>query len=65
MESFCLIPSFLQSSCVTCAANCGPLLEMMASGNPVHFQILSSSSWLVCSAVMVLLQGDKMIALLC
>ena len=37
----------------------------MASGNPVHFHTLSSSSWLVCSAVMVLLQGDKMIALLC
>ena len=65
VESFCLIPSFLQSSYVTCAANCGPLSEMMASGNPVHFQTLSSSSWLVCSAVMVLLQGDKMIALLC
>jgi formate/nitrite transporter FocA (FNT family) len=28
------------------------------------FQTLSTSNWLVCSAVMVLLQGDKMIALL-
>ena len=65
IESFCLIPSFLQSSCVSCAANCGPLSEMIASGNPVHFQTLSSNSWLVCSAVMVLLQGDKIIALLC
>ena len=65
MESFCFIPSFLQSSCVTCAANCGPLSEMMASGNPVRFHTLSSSSWLVCSAVIVLLQGDKIIALLC
>ena len=50
---------------MTCAANCGPLSEMMASGNPVRFHTLSSSSWLVCSAVMVLLQGDKIIALLC
>ena len=65
IDSFCLIPSFLQSSCVTCAANCGPLSEMMASGNPVHFHTLSSSSWLVCSAVIVLLQGDRIIALLC
>ena len=65
VESFCLIPSFLQSSCVTCATNCGPLSEIMASGNPVCFYMLSSSSWLVCSAMMVLLQGDKIIALLC
>jgi hypothetical protein len=37
---------------------------MIALGKPVHFQTLSTSSWLVYSAVMVLLQGDKMIALL-
>ena len=48
---------------MTCAANCGPLSEMMASGNPVRFHTLSSSSWLVCSAVIVLLQEDKIIAL--
>jgi len=30
----------------------------------MHFQTLSMRSWLVCSAVMVALQGDKMIALL-
>ena len=65
VKSFCLIPSFLQSSYVTCATNCGPLSEMMASENLVCFHMLSSNSWLVCSAVMVLLQGDKIIALLC
>ena len=64
MDIFCLIPSFLQSSCVTCAVNCGPWSEIIALGKPVHFQTLSTSNWLVCSAVMVLLQGDKMIALL-
>ena len=64
MESFCLIPSFLQSSCVTYAANCGPLSEMMTSGNPVCFHMLSNSNWLVCSVVMVLLHRDRIMALL-
>src|SRR5437588_7473884 len=64
VDSFCLIPSFLQSSCVTCAANCGPRSEIIALGKLVRFQTLSTSNWLVCSAVMVLLQGDRMIALL-
>src|SRR5947209_19942699 len=64
VDSFCLIPSFLQSSCVTCVANCGPQSEIIALGKPVHFQTLSTSNWLVCSAVIVLLQGDRMIALL-
>src|SRR5437660_9823295 len=63
IDSFCIIPSFLQSSYVTYAANCGPQSEMIALGKLVHFQILSTSSWLVCSAVMVLLQEDRMIAL--
>src|SRR5579863_10219279 len=36
----------------------------MVRGKPVHFHMLSNSSWLVCSAIMVLWQGDKMIALL-
>jgi hypothetical protein len=64
VDSFCMIPSFLQSSCITCAANCGPLSKMIALGKPVCFQTLSTSSWLVYSTVMVLLQGDRMIALL-
>ena len=64
MDSFCLILSFLQSSYVTCAANCGPQSEIIALGKPIHFQTLSTSNWLVCSAMMVLLQGDRMIALL-
>jgi len=64
IESFCLIPSFLQSSWVTCAANCGPRSDMIVKGKPVHFHTLFMRSWLVCSAVMVALQGDKMIALL-
>ena len=64
MDSFCLIPSFLQSSCVTCAVNCGPQSKIIALGKPVCFQTLSISNWLVCSAVMILLQGDRMIALL-
>src|SRR5437879_10638805 len=64
VDSFCLIPSFLQSSCVTCAANCGPQSEIITLGKPVHFQTLSTSNWLVCSTVMVLLQRDRMIALL-
>ena len=46
------------------AANCGPLSEMMALGKPVRFQTLSRSNWLVCSAVMVLWQGERMMALL-
>jgi hypothetical protein len=45
-------------------ANCGPWSEIIALGKPVHFQTLSISSWLVCSVVMVLLQGDRMIVLL-
>ena len=31
VDSFCLIPNFLQNSCVTWAANCGPRSEIMAS----------------------------------
>src|SRR5437588_4981819 len=64
VDSFCLIPSFLQSSCITCATNCGPWSEIIALGKLVHFQTLSTSNWLVCSAVMVLWQGDSIIALL-
>src|SRR5207302_9499249 len=64
VDSFCLIPSFLQSSCVTCTVNCGPRSEIIALGKPVRFQTLSISNWLVCSTVMVLLQRDRMIALL-
>src|SRR5579863_3842953 len=58
------IPSFLHSSCVVCAANCGPRSEIMVRGKPVCFHMLSNSSWLVCSAVMVLWHRDKIIALL-
>jgi len=54
VDNFCLILSFLHSSCVTCAANCGPQSEMIALGMPVLFQTLPTSSWLVCSAVIVL-----------
>jgi hypothetical protein len=64
MDSFYLIPSFLQSSCVTYTANCDPRSEIITLGKPIHFQTLSTSSWLVYSAVIVLLQGDRMIALL-
>ena len=64
VDSFCLISSFLQSSCVTCAANCGPRSDIIAIGNPVHFQTLSSSNWLVSTAVIFLLQGKRIIALL-
>src|SRR6266705_7176327 len=64
VDSFCLIPNFLQSSWVTCAANCGPRSDMIVKGKPVRFQTLSMRSWLVCSTVMVVLQGDRMIALL-
>ena len=64
VDSFCLIPSFLESSYVTCAANCGSWSKIITLGKPVHFQMLSTSNWLVCSAIMVLLQGDRIIALL-
>src|SRR6266581_6123074 len=64
VDSFCLIPSFLQSSWVTCAANCGPQSDMIVKGKPMRFHTLSMSSWLVWSAVIVALQGDRMIALL-
>jgi len=49
---------------VTCAANCGLRLDMIVRGKPMHFHMLSMRSWLVCSAVIVTLQGDRMIALL-
>jgi len=49
---------------VTCAANCGPRSDMILKGKPMCFHTLSMRSWLVCSAMMVALQGDKMIALL-
>jgi len=65
VDNFCLIPSFLQSSCVTCAANCGPRSKIIAAGKPVRFHTLSKSSWLVSTAVIFLLQGKRMIALLC
>jgi hypothetical protein len=64
IDSFYLIPNFLQSSYVTCAANCGPQSKIIVLGKPIHFQTLSTSSWLICSVVMVLLQRDRMIALL-
>jgi len=49
---------------VTCAANCGPRSDIIVKGKPVRFHTLSIRSWLVCSAVIVALQGDRMIALL-
>ena len=64
MDNFCLIPSFLHSSCVTCAANCGPRSEIITAGNPVRFHTLSSSNWLVSIAVIFLFQGERIIALL-
>ena len=36
--------------------------KCLALGKPVHFQTLSRSNWLVCSAVMVLWQGERMMA---
>ena len=50
---------------MTCAANCGPQSEIIAKGKPVRFHILSRSSWLVSTAVIFLLQGERIIALLC
>src|SRR5437660_357240 len=64
VDSFCLILSLLQSSYVTCMVNCGPWSKIIALGKPVCFQTLSTSSWLIYSIVMVLLQRDRMIALL-
>src|SRR6266705_589405 len=37
---------------------------MIVKGKPVRFHTLFIRSWLVCSAVIVALQGDRMIALL-
>ena len=65
VDSFCLIPNFLHNSCVACAANCGPQSDIIIEGNPVCFQTLSSSNWLVSTAMMFLLHGDRIIALLC
>src|ERR1700742_2658779 len=65
VESLCSIPSFRHNSRVTCAANWGPRSEIILRGNPVRFHTLSRRSWLVCSAVIVLRHGDKIIALLC
>jgi len=64
VDNFCLIPNFCQNSWVTYAANCRPWSKMIVKGKLVHFQTLSISDWLVCSVVIVLWQGNKIMALL-
>src|SRR5207302_10419439 len=46
------------------AVNFGPCSEINTLLKTVNFLTLSISVWLICSAVMVLLQGDRIIALL-
>src|SRR6201999_2865441 len=46
-------------------ANWGPRSEIILRGNPIRFHTLSKRSWLVCSAVIVLWHGDRIMALLC
>jgi len=64
VDNFCLIPSFLHNSCITCVANCGPWSDIIVEGKPVRFQTLSNSNWLVLTVVIFLLHGERIIALL-
>ena len=59
-----LMPSLLQISCMTFEANWGPLSEMTCSGSPMCLQMLSRYNCAVLSAVIVLLHGVMMTALL-
>ena len=59
-----LTPSFSQTSCMTLNVNWGPLSEITWCGSPVLLQISSIYNLDVSSAVIVLLQGVTMMALL-
>src|ERR1700761_6753895 len=59
-----LTPSFCQTSCMTCEANWGPLSDITWHGSPVLLQTFFIYNSDVSSAVIVLLQGVTMVALL-
>ncbi len=59
-----LTPSFVQISCMTFDANCGPQSDITWRGSPVLLQTFSRYNLEVSSAVMVLLQGLIIVALL-
>ena len=64
MDIVDLTPSLFQISCMTFEANWGPLSDMTCCGRPVRLQTLSRYNCAVSSAVIVLLQGVTMTALL-
>ena len=57
-------PSNFQISCITFDANCGPLSEITCLGRPVRLQTWSMYNFDVSSAVMDLVHGAMMVALL-
>src|SRR5712691_10170879 len=59
-----LTPSLAHTSCMTFEANCGPRSDITWCGNPVRRQTLSIYSLAVSSAVIVLVHGVTMVALL-
>src|SRR5882757_2851778 len=59
-----LMPSFPHTSCMTLDANCGPLSDITWCGSPVRLHTWSMYSLEVSSAVIVLVQGVTIVALL-
>jgi hypothetical protein len=59
-----LTPSLFHTSCMTLDTNWGPLSDITWQGSPVHLQTLSIYNLEVSSAVIVLVHGDMMVALL-
>jgi hypothetical protein len=59
-----LTPSLFHTSCMTLDTNWGPLSDITWCGSLVHLQMLSMYSLEVSSAVIVLVHGDIIVALL-
>jgi hypothetical protein len=59
-----LTPSLVHTSCMTLDANWGPRSEITWCGSPVRLQTLSMYNLDVSSAVIVLVHGVTMVALL-
>ena len=64
MDMVDLTPSFCHTSCMTFDVNWGPLSDMTCCGSPVLLQTLFMYNLDVSSAVIVLVQGVIMVALL-
>ena len=59
MDNFVLIPNMQFNSFMIPAANCGPLLEIILSGNPCSFQMLSLNKHANPSALVFSVVGIK------